>query len=373
MTDYIPLVAPTVPSTANYNTQAAYLASWNTNIAVSANSYLASLADLKQIDFSQVGDLPAFSSFTLLADMTAIGNRPVRPNVDTDISDLQAQLARLVVPPAPTTNFSYTDPGYSSALRDATIAKIMYDLLNGGYGIDPNDETNLFNRERDREALVTQMNIDEVKRQAASTSFPVPQGSMYMAIQKARQEQMAKLSSVNRDIGIKKADLYVDNRRFIIEKALASEEQSIGLYNAMQNRALEVAKVSVQLTIALFEAGYKYFEGQLRAILSQIEAQVKAEEMQVQLYASDVAAYTSYVNAVATQARVTNDNARLLLERDKTAYLGRVETVRFRLQQLLATIENAKTINQFGAEFFRTGLGASLSSLNGLAVQNSTV
>lgn len=369
MSDYVPLNMPTFSGTPDFESTANFIRDSAQAIVLSGNSFLSSLADLKQVDFSQVGDLPAFQSFTLLADMTAIGNRPVRPDVNVDLTDLQEQLARLTLPTPPTTSFNYTDPGYSSALKDATVAKIMNDILFGGYGIDDNDEVKIWNRERDREALLAQANIDELKRQAASTSFPMPQGALNAALLRARQEYMAKISSVNRDIGLRRSELFAKTRLEMIDKALKQEDQSQALYNAFQNRALEVSKASVQMAIALFEAGIRFFEGQLKAILSQIEAQVSAAQMQVSLYASDVAAYAAYVNAIATQARVANDNSRLLLDRDKTEYLGRVETVRFRLQQLIATIENAKGINTFGAEFFRTGLGASLANINGLAVQ----
>lgn len=373
MTDYVPLVMPTVSGTQNFSTAATFLEQAATAITNSGNSYLASLADLKQVDFSQVGDLPAFQSITLLADMTAIGNRPVRPTVDLDITTLQQQLAMLIVPPAPTASFSYTDPGYSSAMRDTLIQKLMYDMVYGGYGIDTADEVALWNRERDREALLAQANIEELKRQAAATAFPMPQGALYAALQRARQDLMGKLSSVNRDIGLKRADLYVLNRQATLDRVLKTEEQSQALYNAIQARTLEVAKVQVQMAIALFEAGIKYFEGQLRSILAQIEAKVSAEKMKVELYAADVQAYAAYVNAIAQQARVTVENSKLITDRDKTTYFGRVELVKFRLQQLIATIENAKSINTWGVDFFRTGLGAAMSGINGLAVQTTTV
>lgn len=374
MAEYIPFTPPTIPSgTQNFTTAMQFTEGMAEASVISANSFVASLADLKQIDFSQVGDLPAFQSIVLLADMTQIGNRPVRPTVDLDIAALQQQLTMLTVPPAPTASFSYTDPGYSSAMRDIMITKLVNDMVNGGYGIDTTDEVALWNRERDREALLAQANIEELKRQAAATAFPMPQGALYAALQRARQDLMGKLSSVNRDIGLKRADLYVLNRQATLEKVLKTEEQSQALYNAIQNRALEIAKVQVQMAIALFEAGIKYFEGQLRSILAQIEAKVSGEKMKVELYTADVQAYAAYVNAIAQQARITVDNSKLQMDRDKTSYLGKVEMIKFRLEQLKTTVEMAKSINTFGADFFRTGLGASLSNISGIAVNTTTV
>jgi hypothetical protein len=372
-TDYVPLTPPTVPTTTNFNNEAAYLSQWASSLANSGNSYLNALKDVKEIDFSQVGDLPTFSSIVWLGSTSGIGTRPISPTVDLDISDLQRQLAALVVPSPPSGNITYVDPGYSSAMRDAMINKLMNDLINGGYGIDVNDEFALWNRERDREALNAQANIDELKRQAASTSFVMPQGALYTALQKARQEYMNKLSSANRDIGLKRADLYVENRRFILEKVLASEEQSIALYNAVQNRALDIQRLTVQLSIALFEAGIRYYEGLTNALLKQIEAKVTAEEMKVKLYSADVSAYAAYVNALVADAQIQIANSKNILTRDTASYQAKVDITKFRLQQLALTVENMKTINTFGAEFYRTGLAAALSANSGLAVQSTTV
>lgn len=373
MSDYIPLELPNYTATPNFANSAQFLRDSAAAIVRSGNSYLTDLAALKAIEYSQVGDLPNYQSVVLLADMSAVGNRPVRPIVDLDISDLQAQLRRLTVPPAPSANFSYEDPGYSSLLRDTMVAKLLNDLIYGGYGIETNDEAALWNRARDRESLETQANIDELRRSQAALGFTMPQGALYAALQKARELQLAKNSSVNRDIGLKRADLYVANRNATFDRVLKSEEMSQALYNAIQNRTLEAAQVQVKMAIALFEAGIRYFEGQLKAILSQIEAEVTAAKMQVDLYGADVAAYAAYVNAIAEQGRITIANSHLAAERDKTAYLGKVEIVKFRLQELLATVEKNKQINEFGVELFRTGLGSTLQGINGLAVQSGTV
>ena len=373
MSDYVPLELPEMDEDADFADAANFLEESAKAIAESANSYISSLADMRELEFSQVGDLPDYNSAVLLADMTAIGNRPVRPTVDLDISDLQEQLLRLTVPAAPTATFSYTDPGYSSLLRDTMVAKLLDDLIYGGYGIEPADEAALWNRERDREALETQANIDELRRSHASLGFTMPQGALYAAMQKARELQLAKNSSVNRDIGLKRADLYVQNRQATLEKVLKSEDQSQALYNAIQARTLEAAQVQVKMALALFEAGFRYFEGQLKSLLAQIEAQVTAEKMKVDLYAADVNAYSAYVNAIASQGQIAVQNSKLLLERDKTDFAGRVDIVRFRLQELMATVEKNKSINQFGAEFFRTGLGAAMQGISGVAVQSGTV
>lgn len=374
---YQPLVMPTLASSGtdgpNFSDTANFIRDTSTALAVSGDSFLSAMASLSAIEFSQVGDLPAFTSVALLADMTAIGNRPTRPTIDQNFQYLLDRINTLAVPAEPTVTFDYSDPGYASAMRDVMISKLLYDLVNGGYGIEVEDELALWNRERDREALAAQAAVDEVRRQAAATGFGMPQGVLFLAMQRAKQEQMMKNSSVNRDIGLKRADLYVANRQATFAKVLESEEQSISLYNAIQNRTLDAAKVTVQMTIALFEAGIRFFELQMEALLKQIQAKGEVAKVQLGLYSADVQAYAAYVNAIATTAQITVENSRLLLDRDKASYQGRVDIIKMRLEQLKTTVENMRNINQFGVEFFRTGLGAALSGINGLAVNTGSV
>lgn len=374
---YVPLNLPTLsgPST-NFSDAANFLANSSEAIVTSGNSFLQALTDLKSTDFFSVGDIPSF--FEPIFYAGGLGQaafvRPDRPNMTPpSMQALVDQLNALVTPAAPTVTFAYTDPGYASAMRDSLISKLLADLLSGGYGIDTADEAALWNRERDRESAMAQSNIDELKRQAASMSFPMPQGSLYRAIEKARQDLMNKVSSVNRDIGLKRADLYVEQRRRVIEQVISVESQSIALYNAIQGRGLEIAKTQIAMAITLFEAGAKFFQLRMEAIQSQIAAQVEYSKAAVMTYSADTAMYQVYVNALIADSQAFISNQRNILDRDRTKLFASVEQVKFRLQQLQLGIENSKDINKYGTEFFRTALGSSLNGINGLAVQTSDV
>jgi len=374
MAEYVPLEFPELEGTgAGDAVTMEDIATWLTEVSQSivdsGNSYLDSLAELKSIDFSQMGDLPVFNSVVWLGTNPSNIERPVRPTISVgSIDALLARLNTLVAPTAPSNTFNYSDPGYTSTLRGPMIEKLLNDLLNGGYGIDTNDEVALFNRERDREVLATQLSIEEARRQGINTGFTMPQGSMYLAFQRARQEQLSKLSSVNRDIGLNRSTLFVQQRERVINQVLSSENQSIELYNAIQNRAVTIAQTQVQLAIALFDSGIKLFQLQQSAITTQIEATLEAARTQIAIYASDVQAYAAFVNALVAGAQIDIANSSNILRRDITAHQSRVDLVRFQLQQLTTTVEMRRVINQFAVDFFKTGLGAAMSNINGLAV-----
>lgn len=374
MSSYVPLNLPAFSGTPNYANSVTWLSQTASAIASASQSFMTSLTDLGNIDFSQVGDLPTFTSPVLLGTLTGVNDRPVRPSIQVaNINGLLNQLAQITLPEAPITEFTYTDPGYASILRDPLLQKLLLDLVNGGYGIEANDEEALWNRMRDREAQALQSQIEEIKRQASTSSFPVPQGALAAQIAKATQDYTNKLSSANRDIALKRADMYVENRRFTIEKVLQSEDQSIGLYNAIQTRALNAAQIEISMAIALFDAGIRLFQGQIDSVMKQIEAPLLANQQTLDLYRADVAAYAAYVNAIATTADLDIRNSRNILDRDIATNAARTEKVRFKLQQLATTTELRRDIYKYGADFFRTALGSAMNNINGLAVQSSEV
>ena len=371
---YTPLSLSTLGASPTFSTTANWLAETASAVTDAAASFMQDLADLKAMDFSQVGDLPTYESAVLFASMTGIGDRPVRPTIQVaNLDALFQRLGQIQPPEAPITDFTYTDPGYASILRDPLLQKLLLDLVNGGYGIEATDEDALWTRARERETLTYQANVEEIRRQAATSTFPVPQGAMQSQLERAAQDYASKVSSINRDIMLKRSDLYVENRRFTIEKVLASESQSIELYNAVQNRALSAAQTEVQLAIALFDAGVRVFQSQLDSVMAQIDAPLKVNQQLVALYAADVSAYAAFVNAVATAAEVDIRNSRNLLDRDNMQLQSRVEKVRFQLQQLALTTELRKEINRYGTDYFRTALGSAMNGINGLAVQTGEV
>lgn len=370
---YTPLTLPTMGAAADYAATANFLASSAKNLVDSGNSFLQTLSALKDTDFSQAGNLPEFDSVVWDGNANLSFVRPARTALGIDAADLLARLNQLVPPVAPTTTFDYVEPGYSSALRQPVIEKLLTDLVNGGYGIDTADEVALFNRARDREAQLTQANVDEVRRQSAATGFPLPQGSMYALIQKALQEQQARLSGVNRDIALERSKLYVENRRKVIDQIMQSEEQSISLYNAIQARTIQVGNLKVQLALSLFEAGIKLFNERLMILKTSADIQQAAAQAIASIYNTDVQAYAAFVNAVVSGAQVDIANSRNKLTRDIAAHQSRVDIVKFKLQQLAMTTDNSRSINQFAVEFFRTALGASMNGITGLAVQNKDI
>ncbi|HYF28570.1 MAG TPA: hypothetical protein VD931_22715 [Baekduia sp.] len=214
------------------------------------------------------------------------------PNVPT-FEELQLPVAPSVTLPtfagtlpqnqlaAPTQVFSYSDTGYSSDLADPLVAKLLDNLTNGGYGIETADEQALWARARDRAEQAARAAVEEAQRRAVSSSFPMPQGAYHQAVAAAQQALQAKMSEVNREIALKRADLYVENRKFTIQEVQKYEQMAREFYQAVQERALNFAKATVELGVALYDAGVRNYAAQLDAY--RVEAQVFESRMRAEL------------------------------------------------------------------------------------------
>lgn len=363
----IPALTPSPISDAKVASSVNSIQNMMVTLNTAAAGYLEDLKALRDTDFS-IGNLPEFEAAVTFASVGDALYRPERPEFYNDrIYYLVNQLNLIASPARVNAPFSYDEPGYSSPLLPPLQAKLLNDIVFGGYGIDTNDEIALWNRERDRESLAAQANIDEIRREAASTSFAMPQGALYMRLAKANQERLNKISSVNRDIGLKRADMYVENRKFTIEKVLASEVLTMNLYNVVQDRLLKVATLRTELGIRLFEAGLLYFRTLLDRINTQIKANVDLNQQQVSVYQADVAAYQSFVNTVVSAAQVDLENAKMTLQRDIKAHDSSVERMRFALEQMKLIVENVRQINTVCMDYYRTGMGALGSGMTSVA------
>ncbi len=277
---------------------------------------------------------------------------PVAPSFSLPSFSSAAPVDTLV---APTSEFSFVDAEYSSALRDPAVAKLLGDLVNGGYGIEPGDELLLWARARDRAEQAGRAQLEEAMGRAAATGMPLPQASIAAGIDRARQALQAELSKANADIALKRADMYVENRKFTIQQVAEYEKIYIDLHNATQERALNAAKAVAEIGIALFDASVRRFSAQLeahkveaqvfetrvRAELSKAElfkAQIEAEALRGQFNAQRVALYQAQLNGVQTVANLYKtrvEAAGLLAD----IQAQRVEVFKSRVQAFTAKVQ----------------------------------
>ncbi len=281
--------------------------------------------------------LPTVPTFASIA-------MPVAPTISLPTFSTTMPVDDIILP---TSAFVWNEPTYSSGLLDALKAKLLNDVQNGGYGIEPLDEASLWDRARERELLNLEAAAQEAARQAAARGFMLPPGAMLASVEAARNEAYAKTSSLSRDVMLKRADLYVQNRQFTIEQSKQLEDILLRHFGFMAERMLNAAKYTAEFGINLYNAAISrynarleatrisasLYDSQLKAALSHLEvykAQIEGAQLTIEtqkLMADVYATQLQGVNTLASIYRTRMDAARVAADVELAKLQGFKATV----------------------------------------------
>lgn len=271
----------------------------------------------------EIPDIP-----TLLSGNIVI---PPLPTIDIPVYDYQPPEFNI---DPPTNNFTWAEDKYFSKELDDIREKVHYDLMNGGYGIEVADEQRLWVSARERENKANYQNQQQFISDLASRGFKYVTGAMVSGLERLRSQEVASSVSLSRDIAIKKADIYIENRKFTIQQAQEIEKIFINVYMSQWERALNVKKFmatnildyykemvnNYNAKLEAFKTHAQVFESRVRAALTAIEiykGQLAAEQLKgdidktkIELYIGQIRALDSIVGIYRSQV----DGAKVLAE-----------------------------------------------------------
>ena len=107
-------------------------------------------------------------------------------------------------------------------------AWICETLTNGGTGLAPHVEDQIWQRDRARVLQEVERAGREVLATFASRGFPLPPGAAAHQIAMIQQDAQAKIAQASRDVAIKQAEIEVENVRFAVERAIGLYGTAIG-------------------------------------------------------------------------------------------------------------------------------------------------
>ncbi len=212
------------------------------------------------------------------------------------------------------------------------------------------------------------------------------------------------VASTSRDITLERAKLYVENRKFTITEVRELEQMLIAAYNAVQDRAVNVAKLTVELAMAVFNVQLARFRLRLESAkisadvqVAVLQAQVESAKAKLEGFRSQILGYDAYVRTLVESGRLqveyyngTVNNARVINDALIARSNLQAEVLRSTTQQNIQistmTIENAKAkleaavaaiklhadAVKFGASNFFGELTALSSTVNTLSVSTAT-
>jgi hypothetical protein len=282
-------------------------------------------------------DLPDPLAITVPAgpDLTVVGT-PVEP--DFTLPPVP-QLLALNLPDAPTfdlapfTETAPTAPGvpdiaflwdevaYESDELAALNTRLL-DLVNGATsGWSGEVEAAMWNKECDAGAMLTFAAVEQALQDSAARGFTMPGGQMVRIVQQALGDSLAKDAEASRAVMVEAVRLEQQNFQFAFGQAMQLEARLIELFNQVQARALDAAKLRVSVAIDLFNArlnlyqaevsafGVKVdvFRARMQAVLGRLElykAQLQAVHLRGELNVQMVDQYSAQIQAVKTGADI---------------------------------------------------------------------
>ena len=266
--------------------------------------------------------------------------------------------------------FNYS-PGarYASQLMD-NLKAVLNARIQGGTGILPAVEQQIWDRARDRETQIALAREQEVLRGAEALGFPLPSGVLAAQLQDARREYHDKLSGLSRDIAIKQAELEQANLKDSIQQALALESTLLEDCYKLEMLAFTASKEAADNAIAAHNAALEHFKALLdgyrsyaaayetvvKAELNKVEvfkAMLQAEQIKAEINQSLVARYKAEIDGRMAAVEIYKARvgaAQTLVELERTRIQAGGEQVR----AFVATV-NAETAK---ADMYKAQIGA---------------
>ena len=282
--------------------------------------------------------------------------------VDTSI--LKAHIATLI-------NLIATIPdriGEALTIIDLVTGKITYDLTYGGYGIDPNDETLMWERMRDRESLNANIGIEEIKKQYAAYGIPIPQGAFLEALEIFLVKAQDTLSTASRDITIKRADLYRAAREFAISKGIEIGKEQLGITDMKVKALVGIADAqynALKLEIENHKEELLLFESQMKRIFDE-------QNILNNIYKTDIDAWIGRINGMINANEAIVRQSINQIEADRLTLEQRVEKAKAQIMAFNAEV-NIRTAALSGiVSILSNKVAGALSSINAVAADIAT-
>lgn len=277
---------------------------------------------------------------------------PSKPVIDLPVFDSTLSLTNVNSPGG----FSYTPEAYNSDIRVPLFAKILYDLQNGGTGLDVTVEEDIYARGRERQRVENERAYRNAENKFSSPGFELPSGALNSSLTEVDSDISRKNTLLNIEITINQADLAQKNTHFTTEQSVQLEGLLVEFYNNQENRSLDASKAMAQSAIEIFNALVSQEQFKLeryQAEAAVFEQRVRAQLVAVEIYKTEIEG--AKATAAVQESRVNIYNAQMGgLETIMKLYATEMESVKIHTETQLSKIELFKA----ETEAFVAGVGA---------------
>jgi hypothetical protein len=233
-----------------------------------------------------------------------------------------------LTPPEPV--YSFTEEAYTSDVNDAIKDKLVYNIQQGGTGLDEATEQAIYDRATARQELENQQAYDEALSFFASRGFPLPPGALAAGLMEVNYKINRVREDINNDILVQQSKLAQDNTHFMMSAGLDYEEMWLTYHNSKMARAFESAKFVVESAVIIYGIKVEYYKAQLQAyqaLAVVYKARIDGEIAKAEMYKAQIAGVSASVDA-----------QRALIE----AYTAQVNGVKTLVDMYVAEMQGAK-------------------------------
>ena len=249
-------------------------------------------------------------------------------------------------PIAPSNAFSYNEVPYTSSLLTDLEDQLEFFLGANTTGLSELIWQEIWERATEREDLLAIKARDESSIEFAARGFSLPPGAQVARDQEILQGNQDMASSLSREQAIEEARLEVENLRFAITSTIEQQMTLAKIHSEIQQRSLDVARLTVELPILLFRAQVDAYNAEVAAFRARVDAfnallaaeitkieifkaEIDAQRLITEINSNDIANYRAQIDAVVATfdlfraeleaARFTLDQNRLRLEEFQTS------------------------------------------------------
>ena len=273
-------------------------------------------------------------------------------------------------PIAPTDTFSFLEVPYTDDLLDDLTDKLEFFLEADSTGLSALIWQQIWDRATEREDFLAIKARDEGSMEFAARGFSLPPGAQVARDQEILQGNQDISSSLSREQAIEEARLEVENVRFAITSTIELQIALIKNHSEINARALEVARLTVELPIMLFRAQVDAYNVEVSAFAAQVQAfnallqaeitkieifktEIEAQGLINEINASKIANYRAQIDAVIATFdlfRAQLEAARFTLDQNRL----RIEE----FQSLVAAFEAEARVQVATAQIFESKINA---------------
>jgi hypothetical protein len=202
------------------------------------------------------------------------------------------------------------------SLMQAAKAKLESNILNGGTMLDADRETDIWNRNKERDEQSLQDGLDKVTNMWAKLGWSLPDGLLAGGINKLIKDYENRRIDTSREIAIKQAQMEQDGMFKSIELASDIEKTIFGSLQDYAGRVFQASKVTADTTIEIFKMRIDRYN----TLLSTFKADVEAYKTRLDAEVARAQAYKTQLDGLALVNQIDETQVKI--------YLGQLEGVK---------------------------------------------